>query len=786
MWNIATEKYKAVKRDYVLTDGVKGDAVISAVKGASSYKWLATDQPLNDSDYYFDSLSITLKEFDAVCVGDVWSDPELHSAYSEYDDTEVWIRTEGESGFSLLKTLGGFNSATVALPEKTVGFMLKHSSEFCTTQIGVTTNLHLKPSSRVYSLVREHTGEECATLVKNKAKLIVTKTENNEPSDTVYDTGNNDGWLCSYELNIGTSSIYAAKDCSNDKNNIETNSYASTVTIPVMIAGWGYSNTPNSKKLIDEVTVEGEKRVRFKAKITSLSPGETMTITVPATVKADNSTIISNTSYITGYNGMSFTQENYIASDTTYHIVVDIKAKIKKVNSKGEGLAGAQLQILNKDNTVAVSAFTSTTDVMTFNLAPDDYILHEVSPPSDTYKTAADIPFTLDVEGICHVDGKAVNYVEMVDQPAFKVIFHQNKPNGTDDEKQKEFRVYEPTDLKENKVPHFYDIPEWAGDEYVFVGWYHGSYQSGSFKSYTNIDTDANAAFNFENVTFTTARSGDDPDYHIYAKWIKVGTVKQDDADKNQYDGTYRGFGIAGVQIRPKTVKVFNKETGQYVDATMYDDNERDKDAHGSEYSSSAKPTPEGMRFVASLSESLITSVNGISRISSDPNDEMNKFGIEYGYVVGTEENINTFVGNYQVKDPSAYSIKYNGKNVNGVDTRGFDDNNIRKPKEERNADNDYAYVTNVNCTSKQGTNNNSGVVLKDHRNFDNYRLYTLVVTYDDTDPASYKGEKIAARAYFRYYDANGKLRVFYNTYKKSMYSGCMCSFNQAYAAFYG
>ena len=537
---------------------------------------------------------------------------------------------------------------------------------------------------------------------------------------------------------------------------------------------------------IDEVTVEGEKRVRFKAKITSLSPGETMTITVPATVKADNSTIISNTSYITGYNGMSFTQENYIASDTTYHIVADIKAKIKKVNSKGEGLAGAQLQILNKDNTVAVSAFTSTTDVMTFNLAPDDYILHEVSPPSDTYKTAADVPFALDVEGMCHVDGKAVNYVEMVDQPAFKVIFHQNKPNGTDDEKQKEFRVYEPTDLKENKVPHFYDIPEWAGDEYVFVGWYHGSYQSGSFKSYTNIDTDANAAFNFENVTFTTARSGDDPDYHIYAKWIKVGTVKQDDADKNQYDGTYRGFGIAGVQIRPKTVKVFNKETGQYVDATMYDDNERDKDAHGSEYSSSAKPTPEGMRFVASLSESLITSVNGISRISSDPNDEMNKFGIEYGYVVGTEENINTFVGNYQVKDPSAYSIKYNGKNVNGVDTRGFDDNNIRKPKEERNADNDYAYVTNVNCTSKQGTNNNSGVVLKDHRNFDNYRLYTLVVTYDDTDPASYKGEKIAARAYFRYYDANGKLRVFYNTYKKSMYSGCMCSFNQAYAAFYG
>ena len=57
-------------------------------------------------------------------------------------------------------------------------------------------------------------------------------------------------------------------------------------------------------------------------------------------------------------------------------------------------------------------------------------------------------------------------------------------------------------------------------------------------------------------------------------------------------------------------------------------------------------------------------------------------------------------------------------------------------------------------------------------------------MTYEG-DSASYKGDKIAARSYIRYYDANGKLRVFYNIYKKSMYGGCMCSFNQAYAAMY-
>ncbi len=88
-------------------------------------------------------------------------------------------------------------------------------------------------------------------------------------------------------------------------------------------------------------------------------------------------------------------------------------------------------------------------------------------------------------------------------------------------------------------------------------------------------------------------------------------------------------------------------------------------------------------------------------------------------------------------------------------------------------ADTDYRYITNVNCA--KGT----GKIAKDHRNFDEYRLYTLVVNYEG-DSASKKAEKLDARSYIRYYDANGKLRVFYNDYKKNMYyGGCMCSFNQ-------
>ena len=68
---------------------------------------------------------------------------------------------------------------------------------------------------------------------------------------------------------------------------------------------------------------------------------------------------------------------------------------------------------------------------------------------------------------------------------------------------------------------------------------------------------------------------------------------------------------------------------------------------------------------------------------------------------------------------------------------------------------------------------------MDDHRNFSNYRLYTLVVTYEGTS-ANKITNKIDARSYIRYIDANGKERIFYNDYRKNMYyGGCMCSFKQ-------
>lgn len=429
-----------------------------------------------------------------------------------------------------------------------------------------------------------------------------------------------------------------------------------------------------------------------------------------------------------------------IQSDTTYHYVTNTQAHIKKVNANGEGLAGAKLQILSSDKSqVLVDNITSTTDVVSVDLVPGDYVLHEVSTPnSEYYKLAEDIPFSIDIEGINKVGNKPVSYVEMVDEPVYQVIFHENRP-GHDDEI---FKVYGPADLESGKIKHFYSIPNFAGDEYIFAGWYHAD-------GYSVVTTDSQAMtpVNFESDTYPKS----DADYHIYAKWIEVGKVTQKDSEDtfNYGDAGIRGFGLAGVEIR--------------------DPGLNDPNYNGSENETS----PGGLRFITSLSESLLSDIDSLSNQKA-----------EYGYVVAAEETIKAFISNYKVSDLTKYKLEYNGRNVNGVDTTGLNENNERFETDEMDnkilarkdltAANDFVYVTNVNCT--QGT----GSIKKDHRNFSDYRLYTLIITFEGED-ANKKDQKIDARAYIRYTDANGKVRIFYNNYKKNLYyGGCLSSFNQA------
>ena len=146
----------------------------------------------------------------------------------------------------------------------------------------------------------------------------------------------------------------------------------------------------------------------------------------------------------------------------------------------------------------------------------------------------------------------------------------------------------------------------------------------------------------------------------------------------------------------------------------------------------------------------------------------------EYGFVAGKEEYANIFVDHYNVP-ANEYSLQYMGTNVNGVDTTGT----------QQTAQTDYRYISNLVCNSQHGTN---GSVRDDHRNYNDYRIYSFVVHYDDPDESVNEADKasnMALRAYIRYYDANGKLRVFYNDYEDSLnptaalYKGISACFNQ-------
>ena len=502
------------------------------------------------------------------------------------------------------------------------------------------------------------------------------------------------------------------------------------------------------------ITSEGEganKKYIFKAVIKSLDQGENISIILPVTVTGDEDEKITNQAKITKVNGVDFPD---IESNTNYHVIDDPQVKVLKVNSKDEPLKNAKLTILNDDaektqaafydeNGNAVTEFYSGENVISYSIQPGRYFLRELATPnSEIYKLSDDIKFRIDTDGFAYIDGVKTDIIKMVNEPKYKVIFHENNPEIND--KNVVFKIYEPLDLNGDKsITHFYDIPKWAGDEYVFGGWFHNA----DYSKTPNETTPAN----FENDKYPNR--GDGEDYHLYAKWIKVGTVSKDSDDANILEGNYRGFGLAGVQIR---------------DAKMWDSNYNNADGTGS--------TPGGMRFVTSLKESLLSDIDALSEktITTDEGT----VNVEYGYAVGTEDNINAFINHYKdsIPDTSKYKLQYKGLNVNGVNTLRKDENGNDLPKDELNVDNDYRYITNVNCT--RGTTNSMGTIKDDHRNFTNYRLYTLVVTYDN-EPEN-KIKKIDARAYIRYYDANGKLRVFYNNYSGNRYfGGCMCSFIQ-------
>ncbi len=210
----------------------------------------------------------------------------------------------------------------------------------------------------------------------------------------------------------------------------------------------------------------------------------------------------------------------------------------------------------------------------------------------------------------------------------------------------------------------------------------------------------------------------------IYAHWIKVENVAKDANDDNElpptYNNSYGGFDLAGVQVR------------EGIRDTNY----------------GYEKMPGGLRFVTSLNMDVVNQINAIK-----PNN------IEYGYVAATNEG---WI-NYHSKDADR-KLQYVSNTANGIDTSATA------------ADENYfGFASNINCTSR--VSNGSGKVKEDHRNFESYLLYTLVITYENVNDDA-KDKNVLARPYIRYSDANGLERVAYSEYRgTNILGGCYTSY---------
>ncbi|MEE3428253.1 MAG: hypothetical protein VZQ55_04735 [Ruminococcus sp.] len=291
-------------------------------------------------------------------------------------------------------------------------------------------------------------------------------------------------------------------------------------------------------------------------------------------------------------------------------------------------------------------------------------------------------------------------------------------------------------EIKHGKtIEEFHNIPKLKDpDGYVFKGWYYDK----------DNDNDSNPIkFGQEYGDKEFYQRGID----IYAHWEKVGEVQKDAKDDkilpDSMNNKYSNYGLFGVQIRPE----------QWLDENI------------------GSRQPGGLRFVTSISEDLLKNIDALSDKKVESQDG-NKNKVEYGYVAASEDNINTVISKFNEHKPgliwaNEYKLQYKGTDVNGVDTtvKGY------------SADN-FNYVTNIDCTSQQGNYGSNPDIKIDHRNFENYRLSTFVVKYDDDNTGENKAKNVVARAYIRYYDANGLLRTFYNDYGGTcVYGGCSTSY---------
>ena len=201
-WDEETGTYSATKHFIEITDGSPGDVMYSSGIADNKYAWEPDtgNTFLGDNDYHFSYVNFDLMEYDAVKSGNAWTSPSYHENENDYAPLEIWIRKKGNEDYYLFCYMKD-SDPSLRLPDDTVGFKVRHASEFFSTRIRISTSLILKPTARVISLIQDDASIGTSSIIKNAATCRILDEDGLEYSSfTNRGTGNSSASDELYEL----------------------------------------------------------------------------------------------------------------------------------------------------------------------------------------------------------------------------------------------------------------------------------------------------------------------------------------------------------------------------------------------------------------------------------------------------------------------------------------------------------------------------------------------------------------------------------------------------------
>lgn len=431
--------------------------------------------------------------------------------------------------------------------------------------------------------------------------------------------------------------------------------------------------------------------------------------------------LIKHTSDITDENGTVYTKEQTIADSDSFTYKSPFNNEITVLGTKKDGYTFHGWY--DEDG----NKLTSTTE-HSYTIEPyysTDNKDNKTQTPSVIY---ARFGFSCMVK--FHInDMDTVSTVGNPDADLYRVYYPQSIaiPDEYKSVTNENGVTYQIHNLdSDDKINYFYDIPTVKSKHgKIFKGWYLDR----------NNEKDSNP-IKWDTDQYAT-------EVNIYAHWIDVGTVNKDADDQKIIDkpkspqNLLPGIDLLGVQIR------YEEKDDNYPNG------------RGNGEGQSPHFDTDGLRFITCIKEDILRKTNSLFNTAYG---SYTKKSLSYGYVIAKEGTANKKLSNGE-------KLEYKDSNVNGVDTTTK-----------------YSFVQNVDCTSKVGGYKNTTIV--DHRNYKDYRIYSLVITYKkdgktDEQISQAKGQNIIARPYLRYQDANGLYRTYYQDYTgTNVYGGCSANYN--------